>query len=131
MRDLIKKASTCKERYDWYKARGICASCGRAWAIPGRVHCEACAAKIDAYHERSREERNAKQRAIRQERIANGICTECGRRSATPGMRMCPRCREMRNDSTRKYKIHQRTLKMMRGEAVKRGGKEQEKVQKD
>ena len=100
-----------KERYNWYKERGICTTCGRTWVEPGHVRCKACESKIKVYHDRDREKRNERRAALRQERIAKGLCTECGKRPATEGMRMCPRCRAMRNDSTRKYKIHQRTLK--------------------
>lgn len=100
-----------KERYNWYKERGICTTCGRVWGEPGHVRCKACENKIKAYHDRDSEKRKERKAAQRQERIAKGLCTECGKRPATEGMRMCPRCRAMRNDSTRKYKIHQRTLK--------------------
>lgn len=100
-----------RERYNWYKERGICTTCGRMWVEPGHVRCKACEDKIKLYHDRSRDYRMERARARRQERIENGLCTECGIRPATEGMRKCPRCREMRNDSTRKYRIHQRTLK--------------------
>ena len=111
MRDLMLKSRTCKERYRWYKDHGICTTCGRKWVEPGHVRCKECEKQINRYHEKRRGERNARKAAMRQERIAKGLCTECGKREATPGMRMCPRCREMRNDSTRKYKIHQRMRK--------------------
>ena len=100
-----------KQRYRWYKDRGICPTCGKVWAEPGRVRCKACDAIIKYYHDRDRENRQNRARERRQERIDSGLCTECGKRPATDGMRMCPRCRDMRNDSTRKYRIHQRTLK--------------------
>lgn len=109
-RDRELHARTCKERYEWYNARGICTSCGRTYSEPGHILCKACKAKIKVYDDRDREKRIERKRKQRQERIAAGLCTECGK-PATPGMRMCPRCRAMRNDSTRKYKIHQRTLK--------------------
>lgn len=107
-RDLKLKSKVCKERYRWYKERGICTTCGRTWAEPGKVRCKACEAKIAACHEKRREERRQAKQEQRQQRIAAGICTECGKRPATEGMRMCPRCRAMRNDSTRKYKIMKR-----------------------
>ena len=111
MRDLKLKRKTCKERYEWYKERGICTTCGVAWAEPGHIRCKACEAAIAVYHDKSHDKRVERKRQVRADRIAAGLCTECGRRPATEGMRMCPRCREMRNDSTRKYKIHQRTVK--------------------
>ena len=108
MRDLALKSKTCKERYKWYYDHGLCTTCGRVWAEPGKVRCKACEAKIAMYHERSKEQRQERQRQRREERIAAGLCTECGKRPANPGMRMCERCRMMRNDSTRKYKIQKR-----------------------
>lgn len=107
-RDEKLKRKTNKERYDWYKDRGICTSCGRVWAEPGKIRCKACEAKIAMYHERDKDKRKEQQRKRREERIAAGLCTECGKRKANPGMRMCERCRQMRNDSTRKYKIQKR-----------------------
>lgn len=107
-RDLKLKSKVCKERYNWYKDRGICATCGRVWAEPGKVRCKACEAKIAACHAQRREERRQAKQQQRAQRIAAGICTECGKRPATEGMRMCPRCRAKRNDSTRKYKILKR-----------------------
>lgn len=111
MRDLELKKRTDKERREWYKSHGMCTSCGQTWAEPGKVYCKACAKKMNAYHTASREKRIEAQRQRRAKRIAAGICTECGKRKATEGMRMCPICREKRNDSTRKYKIHQRTIR--------------------
>jgi hypothetical protein len=88
--------------------------------IPGRTQCQFCyekwkksAAKSDPDGEKRRE----RQRQRRQERIEAGLCTECGK-PVIPGMRMCERCRNMRNDSTRKYKIKQRTKKMMQGKML-------------
>lgn len=109
-RDLALKSKTCKERYDWYKERGICTTCGVKWVSPGHVRCKECEDRIAWYHNKSKEQRNEAKRKRREERIAAGMCTECGIRRATEGMRMCQRCRDMRNDSTRKYKI-QRKIK--------------------
>ena len=107
-RDEKLKRKTNKERYDWYKDRGICTSCGRVWAEPGFVRCKACEAKIAACHDKEREQRILTKREQRRQRIEAGLCTECGKRPASEGMRMCPRCRAMRNDSTRKYKIQKK-----------------------
>lgn len=111
MRDLKLKAKTSKERYEWYKSRGICVKCGRTWCEPGHTTCKACYAKETACHRRADPDGSlhaAKCKARRQARIEAGICTECGREPATEGLRMCPKCREMRNDSTRKYKMQRR-----------------------
>lgn len=124
-RDEVRKARVCKERYEWYKERGICTTCGVMWAEPGHVRCKACEAKIARYHDKSHEQRLERARQRRQERIDKGLCTECGIRPATEGMRMCPRCRAMRNDSTRKYKIGkkiEREIKKARQQGVNNGG---------
>jgi len=94
--------------------QGLCVTCGWREVIPGRTQCQFCYDLWKKSVERSDPgsvKRHERQKAQRAERIAKGLCTECGKRPATEGMRMCPRCRAMRNDSTRKYKIHQRTLK--------------------
>lgn len=100
-----------KERYYWYKERGVCVTCGRTWSEPGHVRCKTCEAKMNACQVLDRERRIKRKAARRQELIAKGLCTECGNRPATEGMRMCPRCRAMRMESSIKYRIHQRTLK--------------------
>lgn len=108
MRDIQKKNQQNRERYYWYKERGICTSCGRVWAEPGYTLCKACEAKIKRCHDLKREQRVQAKREQRRQRIEAGLCTECGTRPALPGRRMCERCRDMRNDSTRKYKIMKR-----------------------
>ena len=118
-RDLKLKAKTCKERYNWYYAHGICTTCGRTWVEPGHVRCKACEDKIAFYHNLNREERIERARQRRADRIAAGICTECGKRPATEGMRMCERCRQMRNDSTRKYRIQKKLKRQAEKERAK------------
>ena len=107
MRSREEHNAQNRERYRWYKDRGICTTCGRAWVVPGHVRCKECEAKIAKYHEASYDKRKEQQKQRRQERIAAGLCIECGK-PAIPGMRKCERCRMMRNDSTRKYKIQKR-----------------------
>lgn len=107
-RNIDLKNRVNRERYHWYKERGICTSCGRTWSEPGKVRCKACEAKIAKCHNAQKEQRIQAKREQRRERIEAGLCTECGKRPATDGMRMCPRCRAMRNDSTRKWKILKR-----------------------
>ena len=58
-----------KERYNWYKERGICTTCGRVWVEPGHVRCKACEDKIKVYHDRDSEKRKERKAAQRQERI--------------------------------------------------------------
>ncbi len=92
----------CKERYDWYKANGICVDCGRREAWNG-ARCIDCAGKR---RERARVRYNALKdnpefRADHCEREhrryeakkAAGICPKCGSRRAEDGMVFCGICK--------------------------------------
>ena len=118
MRSKDEHNAQNRERYRWYKDRGICTTCGRTWVVPGHVRCKQCEAQIAKYHAASYEKRLERQKQRRQERIAAGLCIDCGK-PAVPGMRKCERCRMMRNDSTRKYKIHKRIEKAIQKERAR------------
>lgn len=83
-----KECAQHRERYYWYKAHGICVSCGQADAAPGKVKCEECAAKVAdrsmAAYYRKREERKEAMRRWQRERYAKrrteGLCTDCGKK---------------------------------------------------
>ena len=66
-----KECAQHRERYYWYKAHGICVSCGQADAAPGKVKCEECAAKVAdrsmAAYYRKREERKEAMRRRQRE----------------------------------------------------------------
>ena len=117
-RDRQLHSRTNKERYQWYKARGICISCGASWSEPGRVRCKVCHDK----HERSRD-RVAQIEMERRNRAAwreAGLCTVCGKRQADDGRRTCAHCRAVAVDRDRKYRILRRMDKEA-DEARRRG----------
>ena len=98
-----------KARYERLKDECKCVKCGE-WAEPGRTMCRKCLDDHRAYEKSYGEAFLEKRRKRRQERIAAGLCIDCGR-PTDEGHTRCKRCRDMRMDSTRKYRIHQRTLK--------------------
>ena len=102
-----------KDRYDAYREKGICASCGRMWVEPGHAYCEACRKKNRAAKS-DYDPDGEKKRAFREERRRAGLCIDCGR-PVKDGASRCKRCAEGRRDSSRKWRIHQRTLKEMAG----------------
>ncbi len=65
------------KRYASRKAAGLCTSCGKVPAAPGRTQCEGCAA-----HSRRLD------RQARAERRARGQCRDCDR-AAVPGKAYC------------------------------------------
>lgn len=60
-----KKAEQSRERYYWYKARGICVRCGSADAEKGSVSCKPCRIKDTQGYHNNREQRLAKAREWR------------------------------------------------------------------
>ena len=102
---------TSKERSAWLyrerKAAGICVTCGKRMAEPGRVKCAECTAerrqwyatrrelypeKVKAENERYRESHLRNKKARNAKRIAAGICTQCGKRPAAEGRTLCEVC---------------------------------------
>lgn len=97
-----------KARYESLKAQGLCVKCG-AFAEPGRTLCRAC---LDQWHEsENRELYREMKRQRRQECRENGFCIDCYLRKVEPGHTRCKRCRDLRMDSTRKYRINMRLKK--------------------
>lgn len=95
-----------KKRYERLLAAGMCASCGKTWAEPGRVLCKKCRDRRNAQY--AKNSKADKLRQMRAERIAAGLCPQCGK--AVDGeFKWCQRCREMKMDRTRKWKIQKRT----------------------
>lgn len=105
-----KECAQHRERYYWYKAHGICVSCGQADAAPGKVKCEECAAKVAdrsmAAYYRKREERKEAMRRRQRERYAKhrteGLCTDCGKK-ASAGKRLCLDCFLRRRRYDKRY----------------------------
>jgi len=92
-----------KARYESLKRAGKCVKCGD-WAEPGRTLCKKCLDDHRKTEQSYGEAYRDRKRQRRQERIAEGLCIDCGRPTDN-GHTRCIRCREMRMDSTRKYRI--------------------------
>ena len=91
-------------RYERLKEAGKCVKCGESWAEPGKTMCQKCLDRHVEYEQSYGNAYRDKKRQQRQERIAAGLCYDCGRPTDN-GHTRCQRCREMRMDSTRKYRI--------------------------
>ena len=93
----VKRAVT---KYEWYKAHGICPTCGCRDAAPGRVQCPECLEKerLKAVQKRKKESPEQKEyhNRHRQRRTdllhAFGVCVRCQRRDAAPGRAQCVYC---------------------------------------
>ena len=92
-----------KERYYWLKKKGICVSCGREYAEPGRVRCAQCRKKT-IESQKKYDPDHSKRYARREAKKNAGLCIDCGRPTVNGHLR-CPRCIEMRRDSDRKFRI--------------------------
>lgn len=94
-----------KKRYENLLIAGMCSSCGKTWAEPGRVLCKRCQSKNKMRYAKNSRADKLKQK--RQERIAAGLCPDCGK-PVEGKYKRCQRCRDMQADRTRKYKIKKR-----------------------
>ena len=75
-----------KQYYQDCKARGICPTCGKRKAAPGRVRCEIC---LDKNARKASLTRNATSRDWREE---HGLCGQCGKRPVAYGTKLCAEC---------------------------------------
>ena len=80
------------------------------WAEPGRTMCKKCLDNHAGYVQSYGEAYRDRKRQRWQERIAARLCIDCGRPTDN-GHTRCIRCRDMRMDSTRKYRINKRIEK--------------------
>lgn len=84
----------------WYRANGICVSCGQENAVQGQARCFRCREKVREANRRNyakhRSERNEKYKQYHKERTASlraqGVCTRCGRRKPETGKARCAVC---------------------------------------
>ena len=82
-------------RYNRLKAAGLCARCGKAEPVQGKVLCAECAQKN---RERSRSNYFLRRRECDwlnkryAERKEKGICGRCGKAPAEDGRALCPEC---------------------------------------
>jgi len=104
-RNKEQKKAIAEER----KQEGKCVRCAIRWAEAGHVHCKQCLQEMRERYKQYDPD-GAKRREKRQQRIDAGLCIDCGR-PTEGGRKRCQRCIDMRRESGRKYKIHQRTLK--------------------
>lgn len=102
-----------KRRYDALKEAGKCTKCGD-WAEPGRTMCRKC---LDAHIRYERNNPILKERKKQRKAgyRAAGLCIDCGRPVREEGHTRCKRCRDLRMDSTRKYRITKRIQKQLNG----------------
>lgn len=122
MRDKEKEREYKRASTEFFRAHGICTTCGKNRAAPGRAMCLDCLQKSREYHYRKlaeetpeqREHRLATARAYhrrtRAERRAQGLCTECGRPTAQ-GTILCLEhlLRRRRQERERRQKEHDPT----------------------
>lgn len=87
-----------KERYIWYKSKGICPRCGCEDAAPGRVYCLNCL-DIQAIAEmkwRSGKDLSEKNKVDCKKRYLKakeaGICVRCHKHKAREGKVTCQFC---------------------------------------
>lgn len=95
-----------KERYEFYKAHGICVICGQETAKKTSVRCSKCAATVAGYerikyHSMEEEEEERKEKlkkdtqrikSTREQRKAAGLCTTCGKHPPKEGRLQCEAC---------------------------------------
>ena len=84
-----------RERYWWYRERGLCPKCGTRYAEAGHAYCKACAMDYSRMRKKADptgELRREKDRAKRERRRAEGMCYDCG--APAHGKSRCPRCME-------------------------------------
>lgn len=100
-----------KDRYEWYKSKGICVQCGQKDAFPGYVKCPECIEKAEEasrkcwankekrirYNKRGRE----RKRELISERKEKGLCPRCGKPIRNGTYIYCNRCRERKNAAGR------------------------------
>lgn len=99
-----------KERYQWYKAHGICVTCGRNEAFNGRVRCPECLEMMTLYRikrdsdpvAKAKDRANAREcvKRLYHQRVSQGLCPQCGK-PATHGVRCARHARINRQTSER------------------------------
>lgn len=111
MRDKELQKKTNKERYWFYREKGICTKCGQVWAEPGRPYCINCQKKNriqlkqgDPDGQKHRDLNHSR----RAERLAQGLCTECGKPLENPQYKQCKACRQKRAEACKLYRIRKR-----------------------
>ncbi len=83
-----------RRRSEARRESGLCQSCGRAQAAPGRTRCEPCLEKRRAADRERHHRRTA-------DRIALGMCPRCGKLPPEPNRSTCAPCAAKDNAASR------------------------------
>lgn len=100
-----------KARYEGLKLQGKCVKCAKRWAEPGKTMCKQCIADWHRSATLNNDTYQENKRKRRQELREAGLCIDCGQVVDGDNHTRCKRCRDMRMDSTRKYRIRKRLEK--------------------
>lgn len=90
-----KRNAYQRERYAFYRARGICTVCGKKDAVIAGLCGDCYAHKREAdraYRLRRREACNARSKAWIASKKAEGLCVSCGKHPAVEGHVYCEKC---------------------------------------
>lgn len=78
-----------KEDYAFYKSIGVCTTCRKKMAVPGKTDCEECAEKkrryAARYYKENAEHLKEASKSRYQKRIGSGVCARCSK-PATHGI---------------------------------------------
>lgn len=115
---MFDRKTSDKEKYYFYKAKGICVICGKDKAMITAVRCPKCSDKNNECAKKSflkikqnrYEEYKANKRKLDKERRAKrraaGICVICGKHKASAGKKRCLDClTRLRNEYRRLHPI--------------------------
>lgn len=91
-----EKSRRNRERYEWYKAHGICVKCGRRDAFNGRVECEYCIERRYLYSKQEKRVEAARHFANSRyhARLEAGVCPYCGKAPIHGEYKSCESCRK-------------------------------------
>lgn len=76
-----------KERYEYFKQKGICAGCRKRVAKEGHVYCDVCLGKFKKRHAST-----YIKSYTREEAVSNGMCRTCLKEKVKPGYKICEKC---------------------------------------
>lgn len=86
-----------KAKYEWFKARGICTSCGKEKAFEQMTMCPAClernSARAFAWRMKNQEAAKASNKRCYDKKKAEGRCIKCGKPNPNADQNCrCPKC---------------------------------------
>lgn len=99
----MENKERCKERYYYYKSRGICTCCGHDLAMYGSTLCPDCSEKSEIATKKCRDkDKDYKKKdseahkRLTERREALGLCNRCGKRPPEKGYKRCVECKVKR-----------------------------------